>query len=146
MTLLSDIPEQNPDDPTYDINIVIIDSKSNEIIAHFYEKKAFYDDAVFTDNITIDTARYQLSPTTRAFGIRFHKRNMARYNNYSVEILNLYYIQGKTLKLAARGLTMEESVSEWNDTCKGQIKIISRTLAIEKNNRMISTICESIAL
>lgn len=30
---------------------------------------------------------------------------------------------------------MEESVSEWDDTCKGQIKNISRKLAIEKKQQ-----------
>lgn len=115
--------------------MVIVNSNSGEVISHFYEAKAFSDDAIFTDNITFDTARYQLDTTTRAFGIRFHQRNHSKYFNYSGEVLNLYYLQDKTLHLSLRGLSMYESYGEWSENCQGEFKDITRTIAIAKEQK-----------
>lgn len=135
LTLLSDIPDQDPDNPTYDINVMIVNSNTGKIISHLYETQAFSDDAIFTESITIDTARFQLNSTTRAFGIRFHQRNHAKYNNYSGEVLNLYYLQDKKIQLAVKGLSMDESFGEWEEDCKGEFKDIKRTIVIEKEQQ-----------
>lgn len=135
MTLISEIPDQDPETPTYDMDVLVINNNNNEIISHFYETKAFYNDAVFTDSVIIDTARYQLNSTTRAFGVRFHKRNQSKYNNFSGEVLNLYYLKDKTLRQAVRGLSMDEAYSDWTEECLGTFKDIERILAIEKKQQ-----------
>lgn len=128
------------------MDIVVINNNNNEIISHFNEVNAFEDDAIFTERIAIDTARYQLNATIRAFGIRFHKRNRAKYNNYSGEVLNLYYLKDKKIQQALKGLSMDESYGDWEEGCLGTFKDLQRKLVIEKdqkngfNNLKISSI------
>lgn len=134
------LPSPQSDKPiegiTYnDMVVAIVDSKTNELLTHLYEKKAFNSAAIFADAITIDTARYQLNATTRAFGVRFHQRNLSRYNSYDGESLSLYYLQNKELHSAMKGLSMSDSYSNWDENCEGQFKDIERTLVITKTSQ-----------
>jgi hypothetical protein len=149
VTRPSDSPKYNEGVVIYDMDLLIVDNRSEKIIAHRFEREAYSNDAVFADGIGIDTAPYQLNSSIRAFGVYFHLRNTAHYNNYSGSALNLYYLQEKELRMALRGLSMSDSFSEWNDNCKGDFKDFNRVIVIDKeqnngfNNLIINTIITS---
>ena len=135
ITLLSKIPDQEQGSTSYDTDLVVVDSNNGEIISHLFEERAFIDDAMLTDSINIDTAPYQLNSTTRAFGIRFHKKNLSKYDNYSGEVLNLYYLEDIVLRPVLKGLIMDESTDEWLEECSGKFRDFERTLEVDKKQQ-----------
>lgn len=135
MTLVSEVPKQDADNATYDIDVAVVDRKSGLIISHRYDE-GLIDDAIYVDQISIDTARYQLSPSIRAFGVRFFRRNNPTFNAYADEIINLYFLQNKTLKVPVKSLMMSKIHARWDEmTCSGVFESIQRTLLIEKGKR-----------
>jgi hypothetical protein len=56
---------------TYDAYVVLVNYFTGTIQSVFREADAWISDAVMLQDITIDTAPYQVNDQTRAFGIRF---------------------------------------------------------------------------
>ena len=74
----------------YDLDVLLVDTQSGELIAHNWEADAFVSDAIELNNFEIDTARYQLNNESRAFGVG---TNFAPHSNnvsFSEQQINLY--------------------------------------------------------
>lgn len=104
------------------INDAIILLVSNNKIANkIIEEKMLYSDAIYLDDIKIDTAAYNLSANTRAFGIRYSFSGSSRANPFNDEFMNLY-IKGNNYKLIniLRAVTTHSFSGEWDGTnCDG---------------------------
>ncbi|MFZ1875134.1 MAG: hypothetical protein WAU54_20510 [Chania sp.] len=122
--------KEDPDFTDYDVAVYVVDSQSGKVLASKYHPKAIMDDAIFTDRVTIDTARYQLSPEVRAFGVRFSHRGSSSVNPFRVERLNLYTLKNHQLALVLNNLTMDELRGEWDGQCTGEIDETRRVLAL----------------
>jgi hypothetical protein len=122
--------KKSPDFTDYDVAVYVVDSQSGKVLASKYHPKAIMDDAIFTDSVTIDTARYQLSPEVRAFGVRFNHRGSSSVNPIRIERLNLYTRKGRQLALILNNLTMDELSGEWDGQCAGDIDETRRVLAL----------------
>lgn len=120
--LVSDILDKKNNDTLYDLDVFVLRTDNYAVIAHLYEKKAFADDAFYTDEITIDTARYNLSSTNRAFGVLFYKKEHGYGRESSENILSLYYLKDNALHRVLRGLALSEQYGVWEDRavyCEG---------------------------
>ncbi|CAM4092215.1 hypothetical protein [Serratia silvae] len=124
--------EAQPDFTDYDVVVLVVDSQTGKVLASKYHPKAIMDDAIYTSSVTIDTARYQLSPTLRAFGVRFDHRGSSSVNPISIERLNLYTLQEQQLTLVLNNLTMNEYGGEWDGQCAGDFVVTNRALALGK--------------
>lgn len=122
--------KEDPDFTDYDVAVYVVDSQSETVLASKYHPKAIMDDAVFTDRVTIDTARYQLSPEVRAFGVRFNHRNSSSVNPFNIERLNLYTLKDHQLALVLNNFTMDELRGEWDGQCTGEIDKTRRILTL----------------
>lgn len=133
LTLNSQPLKQKTNNIMYDVDVVVVDKKSGIIISNHYDKRALYERDLFLSRIVIDTARYQLDPFTRAFGVRFFHRNNPTFNTYFDETINLYFLHDKTLHIPLKSLVMEQSYGDFNElTCVGEFKNIKRILILTK--------------
>ncbi|OIX96101.1 hypothetical protein BFS14_01160 [Serratia fonticola] len=125
--------EAQPDFTDFDVAVLVVDSQTGKVLASKYHPKAIMDDAIYTSSVTIDTARYQLSPAIRAFGVRFIHRGSSSVNPLSIERLNLYTLQDRQVTLVLNNLTMNEYSGEWDGQCAGDFATTHRALALGKN-------------
>lgn len=115
---------------TDDLEVLVADTATGAIVAHVFEKSALQFDAVAVRGLSIDTARYELTPQQRAFGIRVDYDNMSRASPYEAEALSLYVVEGATLRNVLGGLKVEESGGEWDENCAGTRHDTARTIAM----------------
>ncbi|TQI80108.1 hypothetical protein FHU10_5036 [Serratia fonticola] len=120
----------DPDFTDYDVAVFVVDSQSGNVLASQYHPKAIMDDAIYTSSVTIDTARYQLSPEVRAFGVRFNHRGSSSVNPINIERLNLYTLEAGHLTLVINNLQMNEFGGEWDGQCAGDFTETRRVLAL----------------
>lgn len=116
----------------YGLDVLVADATSGKIIAS-YQHAAITSDAVQFTGLTLDTARYQLAPGLRAFGVRISHRGASRVNLFHSETLNLYLYSGSQLRQVMSGLAVSTSSGgEWDGSCAGDFNETKRTLAIGK--------------
>lgn len=125
--------EAQPDFTDFEVAVLVVDSQTGKVLASKYHPKAIMDDAIYTSSVIIDTARYQLSPAIRAFGVRFIHRGSSSVNPLSIERLNLYTLQDRQVNLVLNNLTMNEYSGEWDGQCAGDFATTHRALALGKN-------------
>jgi hypothetical protein len=82
-------------DEDYDLDIAIVDLDSGDILAHRHEAKGIASDAVSLNRIWLDTARYDLAPGRRAFGIRSSNSAHCYQCAYGISTLSLYLANGE---------------------------------------------------
>jgi len=110
----------------WDLDMLIVKTDSGEIQHRLFQKGAVSSEAIRFIGIDIDTARYQLAPTTIAFGIRANFGGPA-----DVETLSLYVIQQNKLKPILSKLIMLANYGEDHVECPSWSRA-TRTLAIAK--------------
>lgn len=131
--LMLEAKEQaEPDFTDYDVAVYVVDSQTGKVLASKYHPRAIMDDAIYTSSVSIDTARYQLSAESRAFGVRFNHRGSSSVNPINIERLNLYTVQEQQLSLVLNNLTMDELGGEWDGQCAGDFNETKRVLALGK--------------
>jgi hypothetical protein len=118
------------DEGTDDVEVLVADSASGSVIAHVYEPNAISFDAVRVDGIELDTARYQLKPGNRAFGVRVDYSGSSRVNPFGSTSLNLYTIEGQTLRKLVDRLAMSNYSGENDGACDGYLDSTTRTIDI----------------
>lgn len=114
----------------YGLGVVVADTATGKIIAQHYERSAIVSDAVYLDSLALDTARYQLAPGLRAFGVRISHLGSSRVNPSSSKQLNLYVLEGQTLRPVMDTLQVSSSSADWDGTCNGDFTQAERTISI----------------
>lgn len=132
MVMMLSAPDADPNMPIYDVDVLVTDTHSGKVIARNTHPQAIQDDAVQTRYVTIDTARYQLTPELRAFAIRFSHTGASRVNPFNTESLNMYVLKGKTLPLLVNHFTVGDNGGEWDGNCAGNFTDSKRTLSVLK--------------
>ncbi|MDF9616337.1 hypothetical protein P5705_01660 [Pseudomonas entomophila] len=119
----------------YGLEVLVADAVSGKILAHSYQHAAIISDAMRFSGLVLDTARYQVAPGLRAFGVRISHSGSSRVNPYGSETLSLYVNDGSQLRLIMGHLVVSESQGEWDGFCAGDFRETKRTLAIGKPGR-----------
>ncbi|WP_122439037.1 hypothetical protein [Pseudomonas viridiflava] len=114
----------------YGLAVIVADTSSNTIVARHYQAAAISSDAIRFERLTLDTARYQLAPKLRAFGVRVSHIGSSRVNPFSSTALNLYVLEGSTLRPVMNALEVSSSNGEWDGVCVGEFSQTERTLSI----------------
>ncbi len=113
-----------------DLEVLVADSASGTIVAHRYQPNAITDDAIRFSDIALDTARYQLTPAIRAFGVRVSHEGASRPNPYGETSLSLYVLEGDTLRPVLDSIAVDHATGEWNMRCEGSYDSTTRTIAM----------------
>lgn len=123
------------DEAVYDVDVLVANSDTGAIIARIFEQAAITSDAVGLRGITLDTARYQLAPQTRAFGVRVNYEGSSRVDPMSETSLDLYVLDGNALRRVLAGLVVSAQNGDWDGNCAGTFTDISRTLSFGPSAR-----------
>lgn len=99
-------------DGDYDLDVAVVDIASGDILAHRHEPNGIESDAVSLDRVWLDTARYDLAPGRRAFGVRSSNWAHCWQCTYGVTTLSLYLRDGKQLRKLLTTTVEETSNSE----------------------------------
>lgn len=126
------LPQQgNTDDTgTDDLEVLVTDTASGTVIAHQFQQGVISYDAFRFTGLTLDTARYQLTPQNRAFGVRVSHEGSSRVNPFSETVLSLYVVDGQSLRTVVDRLIVGTSGGEWDGNCAGTFNDTTRTLDI----------------
>jgi len=123
----------DPDAATYDVDVLVAKSDTAEVLAHLYRTAALNEDAITIEGVGLDTARYQLAPDTRAFGVRINHQGSSRVNPFSDSVLDLYVVQGHTLRRVLSNLETHVESGEWDGNCAGTFSTVNRVVSIDPN-------------
>jgi hypothetical protein len=118
------------DEATYDVEVLLVDRRSGAIVAHSLQPSAITSDAIGLSSIEFDTARYQLTPQLRAFGVRVTYEGSSRVDPYEAQVLSLYVRDGGALRRVLADMVVSNSTGEWDGNCAGTFSSTTRTLAV----------------
>lgn len=114
----------------YDLEVLTADSATGKVLAHLNRKAVITSDAIQFSSLTLDTARYQLSPGVRAFGVRIGYRGSSRVDPYESDVLSLYVIDGTRIRPVLDNLVMTKGSGEWDGNCAGDFSNTTRTMSV----------------
>ncbi|MBA6067467.1 hypothetical protein [Pseudomonas mosselii] len=130
LPLMVNVDEHGQGD--YGLDVLVADAASGKVIAHSYQEAAIVSDAVQFSGLMLDTARYQVAPGLRAFGVRIRHTGSSRVNPFGSETLSLFVNDGSQLRQNMEQLVVSKSNGEWDGVCAGEFDETKRTLAIGK--------------
>ena len=120
-TFVADKTDPSGDSGDYDLALQLEDTNSQAPVASYKQPALYNSDAVAFEGLTIDTARYVLNPSTRAFGLRAKYEHSSSYSPYSAEQLTLYIQEGHNLRPVLDGLITRSQQGEWDtEQCTGE--------------------------
>jgi hypothetical protein len=122
--------DNSDDQGTDDLEVLVADTASGTVIAHQFQKGEISYDAERFSGLTLDTARYQLTPQNRAFGVRVAHEGSSRIAPDSSAALSLYVIDGQSLRKVVDRLIVSDSNGDWDGNCAGTFNNTTRTLDI----------------
>ncbi|VWD21580.1 hypothetical protein [Burkholderia contaminans] len=113
-----------------DIEVVVADTATGAIIAHRFQRSAIrYAEDHYFEGIDLDTARYQLTSTQRAFGVRLKSSGGPPADMSGIATLSLYLIDGQHLRTVLDRLIVSDWTGDRDGPCTS-ISETSRTLAL----------------
>lgn len=113
-----------------DLQVLVLDSASQAIVARLVEPNRLDWDAIFVDGLAFDTAPYRLREGELAFGVRVMRRGSSRANPFYETTLNLYELQSQRLSPVLSELVMDSSWGEWDTRCAGDFSASKGVLII----------------
>lgn len=123
-------PGPNGDSQEGDLDVLVVDSASLNSRAGLRLPGVMSSDAIHVDSVGLDTARYRLSPSVRAFGVRSSRSNSSQPNPFSETRLQLLVFNGSTLEAVTEQIVVSSSGGEWDTRCAGEFHETQRTLEL----------------
>lgn len=120
----------NGDSQSGDLDVLVIDSASLRPRAALRLPDVMSSDAIHVDSVGLDTARYNLSPSVRAFGVRSSRSNSSQPNPFSETRLQLLVFSGNLLEAITGQIVVSSSGGEWDTRCAGEFHETKRTLEV----------------
>ncbi len=111
-----------------DVEVIVTDSKTGKPLARRREKGMAFGDAVQFTGVKLDTARYDMMPGIRAFGVVTRQFGSSNVNPYSESALWLYSFSDDRIDRVLDGLVIATLNGEYDGNCAGTINEISRTV------------------
>jgi hypothetical protein len=115
-----------------DIEIIVADAKTGDPVARYIEREAAFSDAVAFRGVEFDTARYDIKPGQRAFGMRtsyWHNSNVFPFYQTT---LWLYSFDGHKIVPVLEGLSVETSRGENDGNCNGYFETTALAISMGK--------------
>ncbi|HEV3426895.1 MAG TPA: hypothetical protein VG320_03350 [Paraburkholderia sp.] len=129
------LPLQNPADQdgggTVDVDVLVADTTTGAIVAHQFQAHAIhYEPDHFFDGIVVDTARYQLTPTQRAFGVRLKSSGGYPAEMSGVTTLSLYLLDDARMRTVLDRLKVGEWTADRGGACDSESTTTTRTTTL----------------
>jgi len=134
--LLAAIPlvQDGPDDADGhdgDLQILVLDRATLNMLHDLRLEGLMSDDAIRVSGVSFDTARYDVAPGRRAFGLRISREGSSRANPFSETSLRLFDIGAQRLDMVLDGLIVDRSSGEWDTNCAGEFTERTVSLAMD---------------
>lgn len=113
-----------------DLDVIVAEAGTGAVRARARERGRLDSDAWYFDGVSLDTARYQLTGSLRAFGTRVRFSGSSRVNPASETVLTLYVLRGNRLEPVLRDLPVRRHGGEWDGNCSGAFTELERTVAV----------------
>ena len=120
----------NGDSQSGDLDVLVVDSTTLRSRAALRLPDVMSSDAIHVDSVSLDTARYNLSPNVRAFGVRSSRSNSSQPNPFSETRLQLLVFNGNILETITGQIVVSSSGGEWDTRCAGEFHETKRTLEL----------------
>ncbi|WP_251476251.1 hypothetical protein [Stenotrophomonas lactitubi] len=118
-----------------DLDLLLIDTASGRPLAWTRVADAVSSDALRFTGLSLDTARWQLDPATRAFGVRMDYSGSSGPNPFAQTELQLFVRDGRRLRRVLAPLAVSGSRGEWDTRCAGEFSRFERTLEMGSSTR-----------
>jgi hypothetical protein len=126
--------EDDNDMGDYDLDVLIVQSGDGKALSHLHLDNVYASDAWRFSGIGIDTARYNLAPGVRAFGVRATHEGSSRVFPAGETTLNLYIDKDKRIRqILSSGLVVSKSRGESDMQCSGNYSQTERTIKMGKS-------------
>ena len=132
LVLVSLMSPSSEDGNSGDLDLLLLDSRNLELKQRLRLPGYMDDDAVHIDDLSLDTAHYELAPGTVAFGIRKELSGSSRPDPFGEVDLSLYAIVGGKLRTVLDGLVVSRSQGDWDTQCTGTFSNQSMVLSMSK--------------
>ena len=119
---------------SYDLNLAVLSANDSTPLATWHQPSAFPTDAIALESVELDTARYKLTPTLRAFGVRAIFKGSSSVNPLNETVLSLYVKEGDKLRPVLDRLVVYRFSGEWDGNCAGDRGTTVRTIEIGKTS------------
>ena len=103
-----------------DLDVLVVDSTTLRPRAGLRLAEAMSSDAIRVNGVSLDTARYRLSPNVRAFGVRTSRSGSSRANPFADTRLQLLVFNDGVLEAITDPIVMYSSGGEWDTNCAGE--------------------------
>ncbi|SEK37941.1 hypothetical protein SAMN04487910_0387 [Aquimarina amphilecti] len=113
--------------------ILVVDSETAEIKQQFYEKESWYSDAIRIDEISIDTANYNVTDGKRAFGITLFYIGASKPNPYNSTTISLFIQEENALVRVLDAFEINSYWGEWDMRCTGEFTSVGKVLIMDHN-------------
>lgn len=118
-----------------DLDMFVLDSGSFDVKQRYRVEGLMADDAISIEELTFDTAFYQLAPENVAFGLRKMTRGSSRPNPFSDISLWLFSTEGNKLKSILENFTVYQYHGETDTNCNGEFEEKTRTLSMAPSSK-----------
>ncbi|CAM5509017.1 hypothetical protein MAUB1S_08499 [Mycolicibacterium aubagnense] len=110
-----------------DVEILVTD-RAGKPLARRMEPGMAFSDAIRFGDMSLDTARYDITEDQRAFGLRTTQTGSSRVNPYEEQALWLYTFNKGHIERVLDGLIVEHGLGENNGNCEGEYTLVKRTI------------------
>lgn len=132
--LMQDTPDpENGHDG--ELDVLVLDRQSLQVRHRLRIPDLMSDDALRIASLSFDTARYDVTPERRAFGIRIEREGASRANPMDETSLRLFTVEDGGLRMVLDGLIVNRSSGQWDTQCAGNYSERAVSLAIGDTQR-----------
>ncbi|MBN3852972.1 hypothetical protein G3N59_06225 [Paraburkholderia sp. Ac-20340] len=121
----------NDDGGSIDVDVLVADTSTGTIAAHHFQAAAVqYESGHFFDGIEIDSARYQLTPTQRAIGVRLTSSGGYPADMSGVTTLSLYLFNDARMRTVLDRMKVGEWHASRGSACDSEETDTKRTITM----------------
>ncbi|MFD2562902.1 PA3715 family protein [Aquimarina rubra] len=138
LIVIPEYVDTDNDEYHFELNshIVLVDNTTGRITHTYFESSktnGWVSDAIELRKLEIDTAAYNITKGTPAFGIRVHYVGLSRANPYRNETLSLFIKSGDSLQPVLKNYNIDSEIGHWDTKCTGKYLAYEKTLRMTTN-------------
>ncbi|WP_269790470.1 hypothetical protein [Stenotrophomonas sp. Iso1] len=113
-----------------DLDLLVVDTTTLRPRATLRLPGMMSSDAIRSESVSLDTARYRLSADVRAFGVRIGRSGSSQPNPFNDTRLQLFVLDEERIEPVTGQIVVASFGGEWNTRCTGEFHELSRTVEV----------------
>lgn len=104
----------------FNVNLIVVNSNSGEILSRFSEDKWLYNDAVGIDKVEIHYNEFKIGSNVNSIVLKITQSNRSRIFPYSGEYISIFSVRNDSLKLLLKEYMVKRFNGVSNMGCEGE--------------------------